>query len=187
MSRAGPSFARVIDDGPDEDLDKLRWCLLGALSIARRSVQVVTPYFLPDTALISALNVAAMRGVQVDVLIPSKINVPLVQWAVRGTLWQVLQHGCRVWLSQPPFDHTKLMIVDECWVLIGSANWDTRSLRLNFELNVEAYDPSLAATVRSIVDRKRAAARRLTLEEVDARRIPERLRDGVARLFSPVL
>lgn len=186
-SPGGASLARVIADGPDEGLDDLRRCLLGALSVAQRSVRIVTPYFLPDASLISAMNVAAMRGVEVDVLIPSKVNVPLVQWAMRATLWQVLQHGCRIWLSPPPFDHTKLMLVDDCWVLFGSANWDERSLRLNFELNVEVYDPPLAATLGTIVERKRVAARPLTLEEVDARGIPERLRDGVARLFSPVL
>lgn len=183
----GASLARVIADGPDEGLDHLRWCLLGALSVAQRSVRIVTPYFLPDASLMSAMNVAALRGVEVDVLIPSKVNVPLVQWAMRATLWQVLQQGCRVWLSPPPFDHTKLMVVDDCWVLFGSANWDARSLRLNFELNVEAYDPPLADTLGAIVERKRIAARALTLEELDARGIPERLRDGVARLFSPVL
>lgn len=186
-SPGGASLARVIADGPDEGFDDLRWCLLSALSVAQRSVRIVTPYFLPDASLISAMNVAAMRGVEVDVLIPSKVNVPLVQWAMRATMWQVLQHGCRVWLSPPPFDHTKLMLVDDCWVLLGSANWDARSLRLNFELNVEVYDPPLAATLGAIVERKRLAARPLTLEEVDARGIPERLRDGLARLFSPVL
>lgn len=186
-SLGGTSLARVISDGPDEGFDDLRWCLLGALSVAQRSVRIVTPYFLPDASLISAMNVAAMRGVEVDVLIPSKVNVPLVQWAMRATLWQVLQHGCRVWLSPPPFDHTKLMLVDDCWVLLGSANWDARSLRLNFELNVEVYDPLLAARLEAMLESKRVAARPLTLEEVDARGIPERLRDGGARLFSPVL
>jgi cardiolipin synthase len=183
----GSSLARVIADGPDESYDDLRRCLLGALSVAQRSIRIVTPYFLPDASLISAINVATMRGVAVDVLIPSMTNVPLVQWAMRATLWQVLQHRCRVWLSPPPFDHTKLMLVDDCWVLLGSANWDARSLRLNFELNVEVYDPSLAASLGAIVERKRLAAKPLTLEDVDSRGMPERLRDGVARLFSPVL
>lgn len=183
----GSSLARAIADGPDENLDKLRSCLLGALSIARSSVKIVTPYFLPDTALISALDIAAMRGVEIDIVIPAKVNIPLVQWAMRATLWQILQNGCRVWLSPPPFDHTKLMLVDNCWVLLGSANWDERSLRLNFELNIEAYDVSLAETLRSIVEGKRAVSRRLELKEIDARGIPERLRDGVARMFSSVL
>ena len=108
-------------------------------------------------------------------------------WASRAGWWQMLQHGCRIWLTDPPFDHSKLMIVDECWSLIGSANWDPRSLRLNFELNVEAYDCALSEVLTAIVEEKLASAHEVTLAEVDARSFPVRLRDGVARLFTPYL
>jgi cardiolipin synthase len=101
--------------------------------------------------------------------------------------WQVLERGCRLWLTPPPFDHSKLMIVDGHWVLLGSANWDTRSLRLNFELNVESYGRGFAQTMEKIVAKKIAAAREITLAEVDARPLPARLRDAAARLFSPYL
>ena len=117
---AGPVLARGVVDGPDEDFEKLRWTLLGALSIARHSVRIVTPYFLPDPALISALNLAAMRGVQVEIFLPEQNNLPFIQWASRAIWWQVLEHGGRLWLTQPPFDHSKLMIVDGCWVLLGA-------------------------------------------------------------------
>jgi cardiolipin synthase len=185
--RTGSVLARGIPDGPDEDYAKLRWTILGALSIARRSVRILTPYFLPDTAIVSALNLAAMRGVQVDIVLPSKNNLPAVQWASRAMWWQVLEHGCRVWLTPPPFDHSKLMIVDECWVLVGSANWDARSLRLNFEFNVECYDADLARRLDGVLETKRAAAHQVTLEEVDARSLPSRLQDGLARLLTPYL
>ncbi len=183
----GEVFARGIDDGPDEDYEKLRWTLLGALSIARRSIRLATPYFLPDQALISALNLAAMRGVEVDILLPARSNLPAVQWASSAMLWQVLGHGCRLWLMPPPFDHSKLMVVDGCWALLGSANWDARSLRLNFEFNLECYDTEFAGTVERILLEKRAASRQLSLQEVDSRTLPVRLRDGLARLLSPYL
>jgi cardiolipin synthase A/B len=125
--------------------------------------------------------------VQVDVILPSKSNLPFVHWASEAMWWQVLEHGCRIWLTPPPFDHSKLMIVDDCWVLLGSANWDSRSLRLNFEFNLECYDIELAQRLKKIIEAKRAAARQVTLEEVDARPIPTRLRDGLARLASPYL
>ncbi len=185
--RAGSVLARGIVDGPDEDFEKLRWTILGALNIARRSVRILTPYFLPDTAIVSALNLAAMRGVQVDIVLPSVNNLPLVQWASRAMWWQVLKHGCRIWLTPPPFDHSKLMVVDECWVLVGSANWDARSLRLNFEFNVECYDAALARRLEGVLEKKRAAAHEVTLGEVDARSLPSRLQDGVARLLTPYL
>src|ERR1035438_8257803 len=81
---AGQVLARGVPDGPDEDFEKLRWTLLGAISIARYSVRIVTPYFLPDPPLVSALNLAAMRGVQVDIILPAKSNLPFVGWASRA-------------------------------------------------------------------------------------------------------
>ncbi|HNR70937.1 MAG TPA: phospholipase D-like domain-containing protein [Verrucomicrobiota bacterium] len=184
---AGPVLARGVPDGPDEDFEKLRWTLLGALAIARYAVRIVTPYFLPDPALISALNVAAKRGVRVDIILPAKNNLPFVGWASRAMWWQVLEHGCHIWLTPPPFDHTKLMLVDGCWVLLGSANWDPRSLRLNFEYNLECYDAELARRLEEIVAARIATARPVTLADVDARSLPIRLRDGLARLFTPYL
>jgi cardiolipin synthase len=176
-----------VPDGPDEDFEKLRWTLLGALSIARYSVRIVTPYFLPDPPLVSALNLAAMRGVQVDIILPAKSNLPFVGWASRAMWWQVLEHGCRIWLTPPPFDHSKLTIVDDCWVLLGSANWDPRSLRLNFEYNLECYDLALAKQLEELVEAKRKTAHPVTLQEMDDRPLPVRLRDGVARLLTPYL
>ncbi len=183
----GTVLARGIADGPDEDFEKLLWTLLGALSIARRSVRIVTPYFLPDAAILSSLNLAAMRGVKVEILLPSENNLPVVQWASRAMWWQVLEHGCRIWLTQPPFDHSKLMIVDGCWALVGSANWDARSLRLNFEYNLECYDAALAGRLEALIESKRAGAREVTMKDVDSRGLPIRLRDGVARLLAPYL
>jgi cardiolipin synthase len=184
---AGQVLARGVPDGPDENFEKLLWTLLGALSIARHSVRIMTPYFLPDPAVVSALNLASMRGVQVDILLPARNNLPFVLWASRAMWWQVLQHGCRIWLTRPPFDHSKLMLVDGCWVLLGSANWDSRSLRLNFEFNVECYDTELAQRLDSWVETKRKGAHPVTMEDVDGRSLPARLRDGIARLLTPYL
>lgn len=184
---AGQVLARGVTDGPDENFEKLLWTLLAALSIARHSVRIMTPYFLPDPALVSALNLAAMRGVQVDIILPSRSNLPFVLWASRSMWSQVLQHGCRIWLTPPPFDHSKLMLVDGCWVLLGSANWDARSLRLNFEFNVECYDADLAQRLGQWVETKRSGAHPVTMEELDGRPLPARLRDGIAHLLTPYL
>lgn len=187
LSETGDVIARVITIGPDADYDKARWTLLAALAEAQTSIQIVTPYFLPDLPLIAGLNLAALRGVRVDIVLPSKNNLPFVHWASRAMWWQVLQRGCHLWLTPPPFDHSKLMIVDGHWVLIGSANWDTRSLRLNFELCLEAYGRSFAGRMAEIFAKKLAAAREVTLEEADGRPVLIKLRDSAARLFSPYL
>ena len=187
VAPAGAVFARAISDGPDHDLDCMRWALHAALASARRSVRVVTPYFLPDEPLVTALNIAALRGVTVDIVIPERGNLWIVNWAMRGELWKVLRHGCRVWLTPPPFDHSKAMVVDEAWSLIGSANWDPRSLRLNFELGVECYDPAVAAALGGFVAERIAISRRLDATELAGEPWPIRIRNGAARLLSPYL
>jgi cardiolipin synthase len=136
---------------------------------------------------VAALNLAALRGVRVDILLPAKNNLPLVHWASRALWWQLLERGCHLWLTPPPFDHSKLMIVDGHWVLLGSANWDARSLRLNFELNVECYGREFAAEMEPILDLKFRGAEEVTLAAVDARPVSEKLCDAAARLFSPYL
>jgi cardiolipin synthase len=187
LEPAGQVAARGIADGPDEDFEKFRWTVLGALACASTSIRILTPYFLPDMAMISALNLAAMRGVEVDIILPQKSNLPYVHWATFAILWQMLERGCRVWLTSPPFDHSKLMVVDNCWALLGSANWDPRSLRLNFEFNLECYERGLAGALETIVQQKLCHAKALTLAELDARPLPIKLRDGVCRLFTPLL
>lgn len=187
LDPCGPVIARGIADGPDEDFERLRWTILAALVAAKRSVRIATPYFLPEPTLIAALNLAAMRGVAVDILLPATSNLPFVQWASTAHWWQVLERGCRIWLSPPPFDHSKVFLVDDGWVLVGSTNWDPRSLRLNFEFNVECYDPALASTLAGWFEEQRQRSRETTLQEVDARSLPVRLRDGAARLLTPYL
>lgn len=187
LSEAGDVVARVIADGPDADFEKLRQTLLAALAEAQVSVKILTPYFLPDSTLVSAITLAALRGVQVDIILPAKNNLPVVHWASRAQWWQVMEHGCHLWLTPPPFDHSKLMIVDGHWVLLGSANWDARSLRLNFELNVECYGREFAQAMEKFVGQKLISAREVSSAEIEGRSLPEKLRDAAARLLSPYL
>lgn len=181
------TVARSIVDGPDADINKLKWAILAGLSAAHESVQVVTPYFLPDQGLIAGLNLAAMRGVKVDIILPLNNNLKVVHWATMAILWQVLMHGCRVWFVPGIFDHSKIMVVDRQWSMIGSANWDPRSLRLNFEYNIECYGAELAGQLADMADDRIRSAREITLEDVDRRPLPVKFRDGIARLFIPLL
>lgn len=184
----GSSTARAINDGPDINFENIQLMILGALSVARSSVRVITPYFLPDQQLISALNVCAMRGVDVEVIVPGPSNQKLVQWACNAQLDQMLERGVRVFESPEPFDHSKLMLVDGCWILLGSANWDPRSLELNFELDVEAYDPKVAARLGELFRERREESREITLEGIRDRSVAMKLRRGRPALVTvPVM
>ncbi|MEN8144890.1 MAG: phospholipase D-like domain-containing protein [Gemmatimonadota bacterium] len=187
LQEAGQDPARAIPDGPDDDLGQLRWVLLAAIGQARKQIRILTPYFLPDRTIYDSLYLASMRGVEVEIILPESSNLRIVQWAMTADVALALAGGCRVWLSPAPFDHSKIMTVDGEWSLFGSGNWDPRSLRLNFEFNVECYGRELAGTLDGIIDDKMRGGRLLTPAMLDSRRLPIRLRDGVARLFKPYL
>ena len=187
IERAGTVWGRGIPDGPDEDFETLSEAMQGALATATQSVRIVTPYFLPDQPVISALTITALRGVDVRIYIPEKTNFMLVDWATTASFVQLLTKGCRIFLTPPPFDHSKLLVVDDVWSLIGSTNWDPRSLRLNFEFNVECYDETLARRLTALIQSKGEHAREVTLDELNRRSFPVRLREGLTRLLTPYL
>jgi len=183
----GDCIARGISDGPDEDFDKLRLILLGALSAARSSIRIMTPYFLPDNELAANLRIAALRGVDVRILIPEVNNLRMVHWASIAELEDLLVSGCRIFFTPPPFDHSKLVTVDNGWVLLGSANWDPRSLILNFEFNVECYDAHFTRTVNLLMERKISSSLEVTRESLEKIWWWKKLRNNSVRLFSPYL
>lgn len=177
--------ARVVDSGPDADVEKIEFAMLQAIAVAQTRIVVMTPYFLPDERMITALSLAAMRGVAVDVVFPQKGDHRLVNWATWPNIGPLLSDGVRLWRSPPPFRHSKMLLVDDEWCLVGSCNWDIRSFRLNFELCLETYDRALAATLTEIVRRNQASP--LGQQELDGRPLAVRLRDAGARLLLPYL
>lgn len=183
----GPVLARGVSDGPDADIDHMRKVILGALATARHRVRIVTPYFLPDEVLLTTLRVTALRGVAVDIVLPGHSNLPLLDWAMRPQFGPLVASGCRVHLTGPPFDHAKMFLVDEAWCLIGSTNWDARSLRLNFEYNLECHDADLVQQLDGLVDERIARAQALTADALARQTIWGRLRDRLVWLLSPYL
>jgi len=184
---AGDLWSRVIIDGPNEDFEKLRWMYMAATNAARESVRVMTPYFVPDRELVASMNAAAMRGVNVEIVLPEKSNIPFVSWATDAMLWQVLEHGVQVYRQPAPFAHSKLFVVDDCYAIVGSGNFDARSLRLNFEFNLEIYGEEFVSVLSQHVDQAKARSALLTLPEMDGRPLAIKLRNGFARLFAPYL
>lgn len=183
----GKAACRAIVDGPDDFINRMVAVLVGAISSAHRSVRIMNPYFLPPRELLGALQGAALRGVQVTVVLPAVSDSFVVHWATRHMLWEMLQWGVDIFYQPPPFVHSKLFVVDERYAQMGSSNLDPRSLRLNFELNVEIFDDAVAGELAHHVDRVVERSRRVTLEEVDRRSFLRRLVDGTAWLFTPYL
>jgi cardiolipin synthase len=181
------SHARAVSAGPNEDLDNFRWILLGALAEAKRSIRIMTPYYIAEKTLVSALNTAALRGVEVQLVLPKKNNLPYMTWAANSQLWQLLEFGVRVYYQPGKFSHSKLILIDDGYALIGSANLDPRSLRLNFEFNLELCGGSCPEALEEHFADARDRAREVTLAELDARPLWVRVRDAMAGLLSPYL
>lgn len=184
---SGTASCRVITDGPNEDFEELSFVMHAAIAAARREILIMTPYFLPPAELIAALQGAALRGVRTVVLLPKRNNLPYVGWAAQHQLGQLLERGVRVRFQTGPFCHSKLFVVDGAYAMIGSANWDPRSLLLNFELNVEIYDNSLAQQLATHFAAAWQDAEELLLHDAQHPRFWQRLRNAVFWLFSPYL
>ena len=185
VAPAGADLARVVTSGPDQDVEKLEFMILEAVACSRTSIKVMTPYFVPDDRLVSALALAALRGVEVDVVLPARSNHRTLDWASRALLEPLITGGCRVWTHPPPFNHSKLMSVDGLWCMIGSANWDTRSFRLNFELDLEIHQSPLVRQVDALISAQRHTL--LTVAGLAARPTAVILRDSAAYLMLPYL
>ncbi len=184
---SGPAICRVITDGPNEDMNKLHIILLGAIASSREQVLIMTPYFLPSLEMISALQSAALRGIDVKIVLPAKNNLPFIQWASNNMLQDLIYWGVQIYFQPPPFAHTKLFVVDQQYAQIGSANFDPRSLRLNFELCVEVYEQHVAQTIADHIEHRIKHSHAITLSAILQRPLIIKIRDALMWLFSPYL
>ncbi len=187
LCSTGTALCRGVSSGPDEHLGQFHWLVQAALDAARLRVIIVTPYLVPTQVVLASIVMASLRGVEVSIVLPGRTDLPYMRWVADAYLWQLMEHGVRVYRRRPPFVHTKLMIVDGRATLLGSANMDPRSFRLNFEFNVEVYDAELSSRLATWMDEVIAGADEVTLAEIDARPGYVRFRDGLVRLFAPLL
>jgi cardiolipin synthase len=183
----GHARCRVVPDGPDDQLDALALTIQGVVGGAEDSIDIMTPYFLPSRELIASLQAAALRGIRVRIVLPVKNNLFYIHWANRDLLAVLIEWGIEICYQPAPFCHSKLICVDDEYCLIGSANLDPRSLRLNFELGVEIFSTTLNAELRAHIDEVAARSKPVTIDELRARSTAVRLRDSFVNLFSPYL
>ena len=154
---ARPESAQMIASGPDQADDTVYALLVTAAYRARRRIALVTPYFVPDSALLMALCLAARRGVQVDLLLPARSNHRMSDLARRRALRALAAAGANLWVV-PHMIHAKLAVIDDTLALAGSTNLDSRSLFLNYELMVAFHDREAIARFASWFEHERAGA-----------------------------
>jgi cardiolipin synthase A/B len=180
-------IARVLPDGPDQHHDIIHWALINALSCAQNTVRIMTPYFIPDNTLMTALHATALRGVRIEIIVPNRSNIPFFDWVIDANIPRIMAHGIRVYRNQRPFDHSKIVLIDDIWSFIGSTNWDARSLELNFEINLECYDSELNTKLTDFFILKKKDSVPVRKSDIEALPAYKKIRNNFFRLFSPYL
>lgn len=184
---AGDSVMAVVPSGPDQVHNAHGMVYFAGIAAARDSIYIASPYFVPDGSTVQALVAAALRGVDVRLLVPARNDVRLVGWAARSYYAELIGAGVRVWEYLPSMLHAKRMVVDGEWGIVGSANVDIRSFRLNFELGALVADSVFAGALTTQFEAELRDSREVTGEMLLQSGLGVRLRDGIARLFSPLL
>lgn len=183
----GNGLVQVVPGGPEREGDTIVSTFFGAIVSAQRSLRIVTPYFVPDEAILQALRYTATRGVDVRLVVPRISNHRYAEFAARSLYGDLLRAGVRIYERNPPFMHAKALVVDGVYALVGSANMDYRSLHLNFETNIEVAETDFVATVSKQIEDEIAASVEIRLFEYEHRPIVRQLAEKFFYLFQPML
>ncbi|MFH0966262.1 MAG: cardiolipin synthase [Methanobacteriota archaeon] len=180
-------LVQLVSGGPDTPWNPIKESYLKLISNATDSVYIQTPYFIPDDSIMDALRIAALSGVDVRIMMPGKPDHPFVYWAGYSYLGQLLDSGLKAYTYDTGFIHAKTIVVDEVACSIGSANWDVRSFRLNFETNVITYSPDIAKELKNAFIKDLSYCTEMTPERYAALPLKIKLKQSISRLFSPLL
>lgn len=183
----GNVMTQISASGPDSDWSSIMQTYYAAIATATRSVYISTPYFLPNEGIMLALRTAALSGVDVKILLPDKNDSYFTNWGSRSYLGDLLEAGIEVYFYTKGFTHSKLMMVDDIFSTVGTSNMDIRSFDQNFEVNALIYDTDITTKLKKAFFEDLAASYRLTLDMHQKRPTKDKLRESIARLFSPVL
>jgi cardiolipin synthase A/B len=185
--KAGDSIVQVLESGPDSDFHSLHQAVFLMINNAREEISLMTPYFIPDGALYTSLIIARLRGVRVRLLLPLKNDSTVVQMASRSFYDDLLKVGIEIHEYQPKILHAKLLTIDHHWVVLGSANMDIRSFRLNFELNLMVWSSELSRRAKEFFEEELQHSKQILLEEFQKRPLAQKLLENACRVFSPIL
>ncbi|MBI5018627.1 MAG: cardiolipin synthase [Deltaproteobacteria bacterium] len=187
LATAGDALIHVVASGPDDPARAIHTTLFHAIATAHHRVWIATPYFVPDTPIMAALETTARRGVDVRLLIPDRSDHPLVDRAGESYLPALLEAGARVYRYEAGMLHSKLVAIDGRWGTLGSANMDIRSFRLNFEVNLIALSVEITGQIEAIFERDLRQSRPVLPAELSIRPVHRRLTVAACRLLAPVL
>lgn len=178
---------QIASSGPDSDWASIMQAFFAAISKAQKYIYISSPYFVPNQAVLTALKVAALSGIDVKVMIPARSDSKLVYWATRSYIGELLEAGISVCLYTGGFNHSKVIVIDDSFSSVGTANMDMRSFEDNFEVSAIMYDRSVACTLRDMFLADLEKCTCLTPEVWEGRPAVKSAYESLARLLSPLL
>lgn len=184
---SGTAPVQIVSSGPNSVREEIKRAMMKMITFAERSVFLQTPYFIPDPSMLESLKMAAQSGVDVRIMIPCMPDHMFVYWATYAYCGELLRSGARVFIYDNGFLHAKTLVVDGEVATVGSANFDRRSFRLNFEANAFIYDETFAGKMDELFLKDIEHGHELTLEEYGRRSVVIKFKEAVSRLLSDIL
>jgi len=186
-SYKGDKLVQIAASGPDSDWDSIMQLYYSAMASAQEKIHIITPYFIPDDSIIMALKTAALSGVDVRIIIPSRPDHHIVYWATHSYLGELLRAGVKVYKYKKGFVHAKVLLVDSVVGSVGTANMDIRSFQLNYEVNALIYNDITAKRLEQDFMQDISDSRLISLDEFNSRSFFCKIKESGARLLSPLL
>ena len=187
INTRGTIYSQIITSGPDSDWASIMQCYLAAMSGAKKSICIVTPYFTPNESILDAIKIAALGGVEVSIMLPERSDTKLAHWSTLSYASELLEAGVKVYLFGKGFNHAKLISVDGEFCIIGSANMDNRSLQHNFEITGIIYNSEIAKIVERRFKHDVEHCKTLASSKWAKRSVKNKMKESFARLWSPLL
>jgi cardiolipin synthase len=187
LSNDGDQRVLTLPSGPADPLDTCGLFFVHAINSAQQRCWIVSPYFVPDESVVSALQLAALRGVDVRILLPEKADHKLVYLAAFSYFHETIDNGVKLYRYGKGFLHQKVMLVDDQLAMVGTANFDNRSFRLNFEITMVFADKECNAALSNMLEKDFADSKTVTTDDYDKRSMIFKLLVRISRLFSPIL
>lgn len=183
----GVTPVQITASGPDVYWQSIHQGIFTAISSANKCIYITTPYLVPDESILLALKTAALRGVDVRVLMPHKPDHRTVFCASKSYYMELLETGVKIYQYKKGFIHSKTIVIDDDFTTIGTTNIDIRSFQLNFEVNAFVYNSEISAEMKKHYFEDLKDSTEITLEEFSKRSVFDRMKESLARLFSPIL
>lgn len=178
---------QITASGPDSNWESIMQAYFSAIATAQEYIFITSPYFLPTESILLALKTAGLSGIDVRILLPFKSDSPLTYWSTLSFIDELLEAGIKVYFYSKGFIHSKVIIVDDVFASVGTANMDYRSFNQNFEVNALIYDEEIALELKKHYLQDLEGSSMVSMEEWANRKTKDKIKSSIFRLFSPLL